>query len=219
MLQQRMVMAVLSVFFTLTTLHASTTEQLAHDGEVAFYHQNYIEARKSLIPASEQGDLQSLYYLGILELRGYGTPVNYKEAVRYFKEGAQKGHPASKVALGVMMVNGVGTLQDYVAAFNLFSEAAKEGNSDAQLILGWAFKNGVGIQVNKMLAYALWNYVAAQGNEWARVHRDALLYELPESDLYRAQELSSNLPKLWNSVSREQSKMKKYLRKLHKRAQ
>lgn len=216
MLQQRMVMAVLSVFFTLTALHASTTEQLAYDGEVAFYHQNYIEARKSLIPASQQGDLQSLYYLGILELRGYGTPVNYKEAVRFFREGAQKGHLPSKVALGVMMVNGIGTPQDFVSAANLFIEAAEKGNSDAQLILGWAFKNGVGIQENKMLAYALWNCVAAQGNDWARINRDLLIYELPESELYQAQELSSNLPKLWKTVSREQTKMKKYLRKVRK---
>lgn len=216
MLRQRTTMAVLSILFTLTALHASSTEQLAYDGEVAFYHQNYIEARKYLIPASQQGDLQSLYYLGILAIRGYGTPVDYKEAVRFFREGTKKGHSASKVALGIMMVNGTGTPQDFVGASKLFTEAAKEGNPDAQLILGWVFKNGVGVQENNVLAYALWNYAAAQGNEWARINRDALMYSLPESELYRGQELSSNLPKLWKAIALEHTKMKKYLRKLRK---
>lgn len=203
----------LFLFISFSTLFASSTEELAHDGEVAFYHQNYIEARKALIPASAQGDLQSLYYLGILALRGYGVPADYKEAVRIFREGSLKNHPASQVALGVLMVEGIGTPQDYIKASVLFTNAAKQGNIDAQIILGWLFKNGIGVRENKMIAYALWNYVAAQGNDWARINRDAMLYELSEPELYRGQELSSNLPKLWNVISLEHKKMTKFLRK------
>jgi len=213
MLRQRMVMAVLSLFFTLASLHASTTDELAHDGEVAFYHQNYIEARKALQPASEQGSLQSLYYLGIMSLRGLGTPANYKEAIRIFKVGAQKGHPESQVALGVLMIEGIGIPQDFIEASVLFTKAAKSGNPDAQLILGWIFKNGIGVKANNTIAYALWNYVAAQGNDWARYNRDAMFYELDETELYRGQELSANLPKLWNAISLEHKKISKILRK------
>lgn len=201
------------LFISFSTLFASSTEELAHDGEVAFYHQNYIEARKALLPASQQGDLQSLYYLGILALRGYGVPVDYKEAVRIFNEGAKKGHPASQVALGVLMVEGIGTPQNYIKASMLFTKAAKQGNLDAQLILGWIFKNGIGVQTNKTIAYALWNCVAAEGNDWARINRDSLLYELNEAELYRGQEFSSHLPKLWKAISAEHTKMAKLLRK------
>ncbi|WP_295052487.1 tetratricopeptide repeat protein [Sulfuricurvum sp.] len=209
----KMVLPFLLIGFS--TLLASTTEELAHEGEVAFYHQNYIEARKSLIPASQQGDLQSLYYLGILALRGYGTPVDYKEAIRIFREGSQKGHPESQVALAILMIEGIGTPQDYLKASVLLTKAAKQGNSDAQLLLGWLFRNGIGVKENKTISYALWNYVAAQGNDWARINRDAVLYELSEPELYRGQELSSNLPKLWNLISAEHTKMNKYLRKKH----
>jgi TPR repeat protein len=193
------------LFISFSTLFASSTEQLAHDGEVAFYHQNYIEARKFLVPASEQGNLQSLYFLGVMNLKGCGTPVDYKEAVRLFKIGAQKNHPDSQVALGVLMVEGIGLPQNHIQASRLFKQAAKNGNADAQLILGWLYKNGVGVKVNNTIAYALWNYVAAQGSEWARVSRDQMYYELTEAELYRGQELSSNLPKLWKTLATDSS--------------
>ena len=193
------------LFISFSTLFASSTEQLAHEGEVAFYHQNYIEARKALVPAAQQGNLQSLYFLGIMSLKGYGTPIDYKEAVRIFKMGAQKNHTDSQVALGVLMIEGIGVPQDHRTASRLFKQAAKNGNADAQLILGWLYKNGVGVQVNNTIAYALWNYVAAQGSEWARVSRDQMYYELSEAELYRGQELSSNLPKLWKTVASDAS--------------
>lgn len=205
----------LFLFISFSTLFASTTEELAHDGEVAFYHQNYIEARKFLLPASEQGDLQSQYYLAIMSLHGYGTSIDYKEAVRLFKIGAQKNHTNSQVALGVLMIEGIGLPQDYKAASLQFKKAAKNGNEDAQLILGWLYRNGVGVRVNNTIAYALWNYVAAQGSEWARISRDQMHYELSEEELYRGQELSANPPKLWKSVASDTPETNKCLSKRH----
>lgn len=203
------------LFISFSTLFASSIEQLAYDGEVAFYHQNYIEARKALVPAAQGGNLQSLYFLGIMSLKGNGTPVDYKEAVRLFKLGAQKNHTDSQVALGVLMIEGIGIPQNHKAASLLFKKAAKGGNTDAQLILGWLYKNGVGVQVNHTIAYALWNYVAAQGSEWARVSRDQMYYELTEAELYRGQELSSNLPKLWKTVASNTPQSTKNILKRH----
>jgi len=201
------------LFISVSTLYSSSTEQLARDGEAAFFHENYIEAEKALTPAAHQGNLQSLYYLAIMKLRGHGSPANYKEAIRLFKIGAQKNHSDSQVALGVLMVEGIGIPQNHKAASLLFKKAAKNGNADAQLILGWLYKNGVGVRTNNTLAYALWNYVASQGNEWARVSRDAMYYELTEPELYRGQDLSSNLPKLWKVVALENTDSNRYPRK------
>ncbi len=190
-------------FFVISfsTLHASSPEQLAKEGEIAFYHENYLEARKALLPSAHQGNPKALYYLAVMNLHGYGTPANHKEAFRLFKLGAQRNHTDSQVALGVMMIEGIGTPQNHKSASLLFKKAAKSGNTDAQLILGWLFKNGVGVRSDNTLAYALWNYVAAQGSEWARVSRDHLYQELSESELYRGQELSSDLPKLWRALA------------------
>lgn len=203
------------LFISFSTLFASSTEQLAHDGEVAFYHQNYIEARKALVPAAQQGNLQAIYLLGVMSLHGYGTPMNYKEAVRIFKLGAQRNHPNSQVALGVLMIEGIGIPQDHKTASRLLKQAAKNGNTDAQMILGWLYKNGVGVKVNNTIAYALWNYVAAQGSDWARISRDEMYYELTEAELYRGQELSSNLPKLWKSVASDTPQTTKTILKRH----
>jgi TPR repeat protein len=103
------------------------------------------------------------------------------------------------------MIEGIGLPQNHIQASRLFKQAAKNGNTDAQLILGWLYKNGVGVQINNTIAYALWNYVAAQGSEWARVSRDQMYYELTEAELYRGQELSSNLPKLWKTLASDSS--------------
>jgi TPR repeat protein len=195
--------ALVFLFISFSTLFASSTEQLAHDGEVAFFHENYFDAQKSLTSAVRGGHLQSHYYLAIMYLRGFGTPINYKEAVRLFTLAAQKNHTDSQVALGVLMIEGIGLPQNHKSASQLFKKAAKSGNKDAQVILGWLYKNGVGVKTNNILAYALWNYVASQGSEWARVSRDLMYYEMSESDLYRGQELSSNLPKLWQELSLE----------------
>lgn len=203
------------LFISFSTLFASSAEQLAHDGEVAFYHQNYIEARKALVPAAQQGNLQAIYLLGVMSLHGYGTPMNYKEAVRIFKLGAQRNHPNSQVALGVLMIEGIGIPQDHKTASRLLKQAAKNGNTDAQMILGWLYKNGVGVKVNNTIAYALWNYVAAQGSDWARISRDEMYYELTEAELYRGQELSSNLPKLWKSVASDTPQSTKTILKRH----
>lgn len=203
------------LFISFSTLFASSSEQLAHDGEVAFYHQNYIEARKALVPAAQQGNLQAIYLLGVMSLHGYGTPMNYKEAVRIFKLGAQRNHPNSQVALGVLMIEGIGIPQDHKTASRLLKQAAKNGNTDAQMILGWLYKNGVGVKVNNTIAYALWNYVAAQGSDWARISRDEMYYELTEAELYRGQELSSNLPKLWKSVASDTPQSTKTILKRH----
>jgi TPR repeat protein len=201
------------LFISVSTLYSSSTDQIASDGEAAFLHENYLEAEKALSIASQQGHLQSLYYLAIMKLRGYGTPADFKEAVRLFKIGAQKNHSDSQVALGVLMVEGIGIPQNHKQASILFKKAAKNGNMDAQLILGWLYKNGVGVRTNNTLAYALWNYVAAQGNEWARVSRDAMYYELTEPELYRGQDLSSNLPKLWKVVALENTDSNRLSRK------
>ena len=203
------------LFISFSTLFASSTEQLAHDGEVAFYHQNYIEARKALVPAAQQGNLQAIYLLGVMSLHGYGTPMNYKEAVRIFKLAAQRNHPNSQVALGVLMIEGIGIPRDHKTASRLLKQAAKNGNTDAQMILGWLYKNGVGVKVNNTIAYALWNYVAAQGSDWARISRDEMYYELTEAELYRGQELSSNLPKLWKSVASDSPQSTKTVLKRH----
>jgi TPR repeat protein len=201
--------AIALFLISFSTLHASDPEQYARDGEVAFYHENYLDAHKALSAAVKAGHLQSHYYLAIMYLRGFGAPINYKEAVRLFTVAAQKNHTDSQVALGVLMVEGIGIPQNHKAASVLFKKAAKSGNKDAQMILGWLYKNGVGVKTNNILAYALWNYVASQGSEWARVSRDLMYYEMSEAELYHGQELSANLPKLWQSLATDTASLPK----------
>lgn len=211
-------MLLVSITFILNTLHAeSNSEQMAKDGTVSFYHENYREAQQFLSKASEQGDASAQYYLGIMYLNGYGVPINYKEAVRLFTLSTEKNYASSQIALGVLFIQGIGVPQNFKRAAILFTQAAKQGNLDAQGILGWIYKYGVGVPENKIFAYALWNYVAAQGIEWARVNRDYMLQELSEDELYKAQDLSMNLTLLWNALEHKQVKNPQSIKKKRKR--
>lgn len=189
--------------FFFSTLHAAqNTEQNAQEGIISFYHENYQEAERFLSEAANDGNTEAQYYLGIMHFHGYGVPVNYKESVRLFTLGANKNHSGSQIALGVLYIQGIGLPQNFKQAAVLFTLAAKQDNLDAQNILGWIYKYGIGVSQSRIIAYALWNNVAATGNMWARVNRNYILQEMTEDELYKAQELSMDLSKLWSALNR-----------------
>lgn len=200
-------MTLLSIAFTFNTLHADVNcSENAKEGAISFYHENYLEAQKYLSKASQAGDPNAHYYLGIMYLNGQGVPVNYQEAARLFALGAQKNHAGAQIALGVLLIEGVGVPQNFKRAAALLTLSAKQNNQDAQAILGWIYKYGVGVRENKIIAYALWNYVAAKGDEWARINRNYMLQEMSEEELYKAQDLSLNLAALWNALENRQAR-------------
>ena len=214
MLNQKLLLTLLSLAFMFNTLHAELTcAENAQEGSISFYHENYLEAKKFLSKASEAGDANAQYYLGIMYLNGYGVPINYQEAARLFILGAQKNHAGAQIALGVLLIEGIGVPQNFKRAAVLLTLAAKQDNRDAQAILGWIYKYGVGVTENKIIAYALWNYVAAKGDDWARYNRNYLLSEMTEEELYKAQDLSMNLTVLWNFLEHKQSKPSKSIKK------
>jgi hypothetical protein len=214
MLNKKLTMTLMSITFIFNTLHADINcTQNAKEGTISFYHENYIEAQKFLSKASEAGDPNAHYYLGIMYLNGQGVPVNYQEAARLFALGAQKNHAGAQIALGVLLIEGIGVPQNFKRAAILLTLAAKQNNQDAQAILGWIYKYGVGVRENKIIAYALWNYVAAKGDEWARINRNYMLQEMTEEELYKAQDLSLNLTALWNVLENEQTAPTKSVKK------
>lgn len=220
MLNKKLLMTLMSIAFTLNTLHADTnTTQNAQEGTISFYHENYLEAQKFLSKASEAGDPSAHYYLGLMYLNGRGVPTSYQEAARLFALGAQKNHAGAQIALGVLLIEGIGVPQNFKRAAILLTLAAKQNNQDAQAILGWVYKYGVGVRENKIVAYALWNYVAAKGDEWARINRNYMMQEMTEEELYKAQDLSLNLTALWNVLENKKTyplnNTKKKKRKKH----
>lgn len=208
MLTKKLTMTLLSIALAINTLHADNNCSInTQEGTISFYHENYLEAQKYLSKASQAGDANAHYYLGIMYLNGQGVPANYQEAVRLFTLGAQKNHSGAQIALGVLLIEGIGVPQNFKRAAILLTLAAKQNNQDAQAILGWIYKYGIGVRENKIIAYALWNYVAAKGDDWARFNRNNLLSEMTEEELYKAQDLSMNLTALWNFLEHKQTKV------------
>lgn len=214
MLNRKFLVALLSISFAVTALHADTNSSVnAQEGAISFYHENYLEAYKYLSKASQAGDPSAHYHLGLMHLNGRGVPTNYQEAARLFTLAAGKNHADGQIALGVLSIEGIGVPQNFKRAAHLLTLAAKQNNQNAQAILGWIYKYGVGVRENKIIAYALWNYVAAKGDEWARINRNYLLLEMSEEELYKAQDLSMNLGLLWNALERTSANSQKQTKK------
>lgn len=214
MLNKKFLLALMSIALSVNALHADNNCSMnAQEGAISFYHENYLEAYKYLSKASQAGDPSAHYHLGLMYLNGRGVPTNYQEAARLFTLASGKNHPDGQIALGVLLIEGIGIPQNFKRAAHLLTLAAKQNNQNAQAILGWIYKYGVGVRENKIVAYALWNYVAAKGDEWARIHRNYMLLEMTEEELYKAQDLSLNLTALWNALEKRPTSSAKRIKK------
>lgn len=204
MLKRTFLTVLLTIFFSTYTFSAEMTpEELAKEGTIAYYHENYLEANKLLSQAGAQGNAEAHYYLGAMHFNGQGVVQSYERSVENFSAAAAKHHSGAQMILGVLYIQGVGVPQNFKRAARLLLLAAKQNNVNAQEILGWIHQNGVGVRQSSMIAYAIWNYVAANGSDWARINRNYVLAHLSDREVYEAQELSLHIQKLWALVERQ----------------
>ena len=63
------------------------------------------------IPGARQGDVQSMYNLGVCYENGYGCSPNPSQAVYWYEKAANAGMPEACVNLGYCYEKGIGTKQ------------------------------------------------------------------------------------------------------------
>lgn len=80
------------------------------------------------IPGARQGDVQSMYNLGVCYENGYGCSPNPSQAVYWYEKAANAGMPEACVNLGYCYEKGIGTKQSYAQAAYYYMEAALKGN-------------------------------------------------------------------------------------------
>lgn len=133
-----------------------------HDG--AAVGKSDLEASRWYLLASNLGDPQAAYELGVLRLEGAdGVPKDRIAAKQQFERAATKNQPGALYNLGVMALDtSNGQTPDYLAAARYFLASAKAGDDNGAYSYGVMLREGKGIPQN-VAEGAHWLKRAADG--------------------------------------------------------
>jgi enhanced entry protein EnhC len=128
----------------------------AGDGLEDYRLGSYIQAATELTPNK---DPIVDYYLGRMNLYGYGTLKNDTQALRNFKQAAEKGYlPAQKMMGSYALLREKNPEQ----ALYWFKKAAEANDTQAQMYCAAAYRFGMGVKKNEDTARKY--YIAAARN-------------------------------------------------------
>lgn len=131
-----------------------------------------IEDRKTAFEyfqkAAEQGNVDSIYQLGICYLHGEGTHKFLEKAREYLENAAEKGHAEAQYDLGMLCLSGekdcsVFFPKDNSLAVKWLTRAAEQGDSLAQFHLAECYEKGTGVKQSDK--EALFRYKRAAESE------------------------------------------------------
>jgi TPR repeat protein len=120
----------------------STGEAALREGVAAAERGDYATARRVLAPIA--GHPHAAYVLGLMEMRGFGGPVDYAAAARHYSVGAAQGHPGALFSMGYLHDRGWGVLRDGKMAQDIYiASAPGELMAKNNLAYLWARQNGL----------------------------------------------------------------------------
>jgi uncharacterized protein len=133
-----------------------------HDG--AAVGKSDLEASRWYRLASNLGDPQAAYELGVLLLEGAtGAPKDRAAAKAQFERAAARNHPGALYNLGVMALDtSNGRTPDYAAAVRYFLDSAKAGDDNGAYSYGVMLREGKGVPQN-----------VAEGAHWLKRAADS----------------------------------------------
>jgi hypothetical protein len=108
----------------------------------AYQTQNFSKAGEIWEKLADQGDVNALYALGVMTLRGEADNADEKQAFEWFQQAANKGHSTAMFNVGVAFWQGSGAEQDREKALSWWEQSANAGDSGAQFNLGLAYYIG-----------------------------------------------------------------------------
>jgi uncharacterized protein len=136
--------------------------EIYHDG--AAVPKSDLEASRWYRLASNLGDPQAAYELGVLLLEGAGgVPKDRAAAKQQFERAAAKNHPGALYNLGVMALDSSnGLTPDFAAAAQYFLKSANAGDDNGAYSYGVMLREGKGVPQN-VTEGAHWLKRAADG--------------------------------------------------------
>lgn len=90
----------------------------------------YDDALKEFHQLAEQGDAQSLYFIGLFNHNGFGVKKDDAEAAKWFKRAAMKNNALAQYYMGSLTERGNGVDKDPVAAYMWYSLSVKNSANE-----------------------------------------------------------------------------------------
>lgn len=109
-----------------TVVRAAELQKQAEELEAQ--HQQEFQAA---LKKAEQGNLESMYDVGLLYDRGEGVRANPQASIQWFQKAAEKGHATAQFMLGLNYHLGQGVPQNHEEAFVWLSLSALFGDESA----------------------------------------------------------------------------------------
>jgi uncharacterized protein len=94
------------------------------DGERAYVHRHFEEARRIWTPLAEAGDAEAQVSLGLLFDLGQGVPEDPATAYKWYRRAAEAGLAKAQFNVAVMEDSGVVGPRDAVAAARWYAKAS-----------------------------------------------------------------------------------------------
>jgi S1-C subfamily serine protease len=153
--------------------------------------QDFAEAKKWYLFASEHGNPVGEYNLGYAYEFGQGTAIDLPEAVRWYHIAIDHNVAAAKLQLGSLYSSGKGVPHDDAEAARLALAAARQGFPFAQIIVGSLYIDGLGVPPDDSMGYQ-WASIGASkltgaANTFAAKIRDNAAQGLSPTELAQAQ--------------------------------
>lgn len=117
-----------------------------HENEKAF---------KSYQKASNLGDNDGLYHLGMCYLKGIGVDIDKGKGRSLIEKAAEAGIVDAKYQLGFLYQEGIGGQKDEGKSAALFEEASNLGSIQAKVQLGNCYLHGIGVQQDNSKAFRM----------------------------------------------------------------
>jgi enhanced entry protein EnhC len=141
-----------------------STPAYAVDGLDAYRQGNYTLAAKKL-SKSFVNDPVASYYLGLMQLYGYGQLKNNTAALRHFTAAATRNYTPAQRLLGQYYLNSAHNPEH---AFQWFKKVAATEDTPAKMYVAGAYLFGFGVKKDTQLAKRYYIDAAKKGNDIAQ---------------------------------------------------
>jgi uncharacterized protein len=132
------------------------------EGIDAFSAGRYVEARRELARAAEEGEAQSMVYMGEMLMRGWGGARDELKARDYITRSHAAENIYAAYLLGTMYLTGNLVTRDESKGVELIRQAADKGVAAAQHVVGIWLANGMRGYAKDDVNALAWFKVAAE---------------------------------------------------------
>lgn len=94
------------------------------------------DSLQKILAGVENGNMDSIYYFGLLKLYGISLSKSESVAAQNIKRAAELGHVEATTAYGVLLMTGIGVKQDFGMAMSWLRRGVKLNDGHAHWLLG-----------------------------------------------------------------------------------